>query len=172
MGFSTVTSSIIIFSGLMVSLILLGSTMLNSWYNMAIAVKSNKEILEKPEILIDELNMSCSGDKLTIALRNNGPSILWDFNSADLIVTYVDNSGVKNSYLLKYGVDWNITHIVSPYGKKFNYTEGIGVYPRESILINATLPSPASLNYPILIVFVDQHGSIAYHRWFGGACYG
>ncbi len=172
MGFSTVTSSIIIFSSLIISLTLIGSTILNSWYDMAIAVKDNGDLEGKPELLITMVNISCSGDEILLEVRNNGPSILWDFYTADLIVAYINIVGVKNSYLLSYRNDWRIVYIKTLYGKTLNYTEGMGVYPGESILINATLPSPASLDNPILVIFVDQHGSVAYHRWYGGACYG
>ncbi len=172
MGFSTVTSSIILFSSLVISLTLIGSTLLNSWYNMAVAIRDREDFLEKPEIVIEEANVSCDGINLVAKIRNNGPGIIWDFYSADLIVAYVNANGVKNSYLLSYNTDWGIIYIESSYGKPLNYTEGMGLYPGESMVINATLPSPASLDHQILVVFVDQHGAIAYYRWLGGVCYG
>ena len=164
MGFSTSLSTAILFIPLVISLVIYASI----YNSMVDAISSIPKLSDYRSIVVRITSAwldNSTNETVYLYLENAGSLPIWNFNMSDLLVHVSDTTG-DHIYMLSYGRDWNVTTIVSN-GVQIAYTAGDSIYPGESALIRASLPSKVSSPYRIIIIFVYESGSRAMYRLVG-----
>ena len=170
MGVSTTMSgAIVLFLILFASVAVIGS-LFYKVIDLAKEIKSNnalalKMIYDQVSIVNYTVNqLKWVGSNLmvnmTIYVLNKGQDPLWNMNSTDIYVTYLENStGNIRSIRLVYGVNWSVDSIILT----GNYTVPFANHPLidqgETGVINMVFYAPINTTYPIRVTFVSQYGS-------------
>lgn len=99
---------------------------------------------------------------MTIFVENEGQDPIWNMNSTDIYVTYLENiTGNIRSIRLAYGMNWSIPAIILTE----NFTVPFAKHPLidqgETGIVNLVFYAPINTTYPIRITFVSQYGSKA-----------
>ncbi len=99
---------------------------------------------------------------MTIYVKNHGEDPLWDMNSTDIYVTYLENTtGNIRSIKLIYGKNWSVTAILLTKNYTVSFTQHPLIDQGETGIINLVFYAPINTTYPIKITFVSQYGSKA-----------
>jgi len=170
MGVSTTMSgAIVLFLILFASVAVIGS-LFYKVIDLAEEIKSNnalalKMIYDQVSIVNYTVNqLKWIGSNLmvnmTIYVLNKGQDPLWNMNSTDIYVTYLENStGNIRSVRLVYGVNWTVDSIILTGNYTVPFTKHPLIDQGETGVINMVFYAPINTTYPIRVTFVSQYGS-------------
>jgi hypothetical protein len=147
---------------LIASLIIL---LLNSAVDIIFAVQKKIDAVKESDLTAIAItngtiyNSTYLGINVTIIFGDFIPKL----TDCDVIVWYIDNTtGTKNTHILMYGQlpGWDVRRIIVG-SSEFYVNEHNFLLPGEVAELNVYLPSDASLNYPITVVFATSKGASA-----------
>ncbi len=172
MGVSTTMSgAIVLFLILFASVAVIGS-MFYKVIDLAEEIKSNnalalKMIYDRVAITNYTINsLRWIGSELmvnmTILIENEGQDPIWDMNSTDIYITYLENTtGNIRSIRLIYGVNWSIPAIILTENFTIPFAKHPLIDQGETGIVDLVFYAPINTTYPIRITFVSQYGSKA-----------
>ncbi len=172
MGVSTTMSgAIVLFLILFASIAVIGS-MFDRVIDLAEEIKSNNALALKmiyDHIIITNYTINSLkwvGTNLmvnmTVLVENKGQDPLWDMNSTDIYITYLENTtGNIRSIRLVYGVNWSIPAIILTENFSIPFNKHPLIDQGETGIVNLVFYAPINTTYPIRITFVSQYGSKA-----------
>jgi len=97
---------------------------------------------------------------MTIYVLNKGQDPLWNMNSTDIYVTYLENgTGNIRSVRLIYSVNWTVDSIILTGNYSVPFTKHPLIDQGETGVINMVFYAPINTTYPIRVTFVSQYGS-------------
>ena len=170
MGVSTTMSgAIVLFLILFASVAVIGS-LFYKVIDLAKEIKSNnalalKMIYDQVSIVNYTVNqLKWVGTNLvvnmTIYVLNKGQDPLWNMNSTDIYVTYLENgTGNIRSVRLIYSVNWTVDSIILTGNYSVPFTKHPLIDQGETGVINMVFYAPINTTYPIRVTFVSQYGS-------------